>query len=400
PRRRDRILEAAARLRDHLHGPWVPDGERLINPTLGGADGGEVGNWGRVHPYGGIFDPASGRWSALPNPPDGEEDFGSGVLTGSGGHYFGYRGWILDTTTNEWIELPPLDTDQLVTGRTVVPADDDLVVFGGARWKEHSFEATLLADAWIWSPRASIGAEASDQPPVAGSSGAPAEGLVSVPDVVGLSEGDAVKVLGASGLVANVRYARDAPRTTNVLHSDPEAGTDLAADSVVVLSIALAPRLPLPGQEHEGEIIPLGSLVEDNPDAFVGLYSDEAGIRHVVFGPGVDPESWEARLMAAAKGITYPAEGIGYRTDTCSRDRASLRAIQYEIAPAGRSTKWWTENQRLAFGVWVHSSTCTVRVESDLLAPADIQALVGRYGTAISFDTSEGSAGTLLPLID
>ena len=135
-------------------GPWVRDGDRLVNPTLGGADGGEVGNWGRVYPYGGIFDPASGRWSALPNPPDGEEHFGGGVLTDSGGHYFGYQGWILDATTDTWIELPPLDTGELVTGRTVVPAGDDLVVFGGARWMEDGFEATLLADAWIWSPRA------------------------------------------------------------------------------------------------------------------------------------------------------------------------------------------------------------------------------------------------------
>lgn len=110
---------------------------------------------GRVYPYGGSFAPASGRWSALPNPPDGEEDFGSGVLTDSGGHYFAYRGWILDATTSMWIEIPTLDADELVTGRTIVAASADLLVFGGARWKDHGFEATLLADAWIWSPRAS-----------------------------------------------------------------------------------------------------------------------------------------------------------------------------------------------------------------------------------------------------
>jgi hypothetical protein len=34
---------------------------RLINPTLGDADGGEVGNWGRTYPYGGIFDPLRGE---------------------------------------------------------------------------------------------------------------------------------------------------------------------------------------------------------------------------------------------------------------------------------------------------------------------------------------------------
>jgi hypothetical protein len=135
-------------------GPWVIDHGRLINPTLGGADGGD-NNWGRTYPYGGILDPASGRWSALPNPPDGEEVFGSGVLTDSAGHYFGYRGWILDTATDSWIQVPPLDTDELVTERTVASAGADLLVFGGARWKAQSFDATLLDDAWIWSPRAS-----------------------------------------------------------------------------------------------------------------------------------------------------------------------------------------------------------------------------------------------------
>jgi hypothetical protein len=142
-------------------GPWVPDDGRLINPTLGGADGGD-GGWGRAYPYGGILDPASGEWSALPHPPGGEEDWGSGVLTESGGvltesdgHYFANRGWVLDTSDNAWIEIPPLDTGELVTGRTVVAAGTDLLVFGGARWKANSVDATLLADAWAWSPRAS-----------------------------------------------------------------------------------------------------------------------------------------------------------------------------------------------------------------------------------------------------
>jgi hypothetical protein len=93
--------------------------------------------------------------SASQPPPGGEEDFGSGVLTESAGHYFGYRGWILDAAADGWIQVPPLDTDDLVTDRTVVSAGADLLVFGGARWKSESLDATLLDDAWIWSPRAS-----------------------------------------------------------------------------------------------------------------------------------------------------------------------------------------------------------------------------------------------------
>jgi hypothetical protein len=34
-----------------------------------------------MYPYGGILDPASGEWSPLPDPPDGEEDWGAGALT-------------------------------------------------------------------------------------------------------------------------------------------------------------------------------------------------------------------------------------------------------------------------------------------------------------------------------
>lgn len=136
-------------------GPWVLDDARLINPMLGSADGGDTNNWGRNYPYGGILEPASGRWSALPDPPDGEEDFASGVLTESLGHYFGHRGWILDAATDTWIQVPPLANDELVTDRTVVSAGADLLVFGGARWKAQSLDATLLNDAWIWSPRAS-----------------------------------------------------------------------------------------------------------------------------------------------------------------------------------------------------------------------------------------------------
>jgi len=28
--------------------PWIRAGDRLVNPTLGGTDGGQVGNWGRT----------------------------------------------------------------------------------------------------------------------------------------------------------------------------------------------------------------------------------------------------------------------------------------------------------------------------------------------------------------
>jgi len=44
----------------------VSAGGRLVFPDPGGADGGEVGNWGRTYPFGGIYEPETGTWQSLP----------------------------------------------------------------------------------------------------------------------------------------------------------------------------------------------------------------------------------------------------------------------------------------------------------------------------------------------
>jgi PASTA domain len=207
---------------------------------------------------------------------------------------------------------------------------------------------------------------------------------VPVPEVVGLSEANAVRALGAAGLVANVRYVKDAPRTGAVLRADPAAGNNVPARSVILLSIALGPRLPDPGPGHEEDLRALSTVVEDTPSAFVGLYRDGQGVPHVVFGPGVDLAPWAPRLRKAAGGIRYV-------TDRCARSRADLRAVQDAVA-----AKHWTSNRSLPFGVAVDPVTCTVRVASDLLTSHEIKALVDRFGTAISIDTTKGSHPELL----
>jgi hypothetical protein len=137
---------------------WFELDGQLVLPALGGADGGEVGNWGRSYPYGGVLDPQRGEWADLPDPPadaglSSGEDFSSGILGGSDADYFGYRGWILDATAGEWIEIPPLDDKDTVTGRVVVAADDEMLVFGGVRWGGMNLRGHLLDEAWAWAPR-------------------------------------------------------------------------------------------------------------------------------------------------------------------------------------------------------------------------------------------------------
>jgi hypothetical protein len=138
---------------------WFEHDGQLILPALGSADGGEVGNWGRPYPYGGILDPQTGEWSDLPGPPrdldlSSGEDIAGGILAGEEGDYFGYSGWILDAAAGEWIEIPALDDeDALITGRTVAALGRQLLVFGGVRWGGQGLRGELLNEAWIWSPR-------------------------------------------------------------------------------------------------------------------------------------------------------------------------------------------------------------------------------------------------------
>jgi hypothetical protein len=139
--------------------PWVPVGERLVNPSLGGEDGGKVNGWGRSYPYGGILDLGTGRWSALPNPPaddaeGGRQVAGVGLLTPSAGHFFAERGWVLDTATDRWIRIPRImEPPGYVQSRTVVSAGRDLFLFGGARFGDaEGFRGDLLNEVWTWSP--------------------------------------------------------------------------------------------------------------------------------------------------------------------------------------------------------------------------------------------------------
>jgi PASTA domain len=207
---------------------------------------------------------------------------------------------------------------------------------------------------------------------------------VAVPNVVGLTEGAAVKALGSAGLLANVRFAKDAQPTGKVLGSKPAAGSELRPKGVVVITVAPMPRRPVPGPDEEQELQPFNSMIEANPEAFVGLYRDEEGVPHAVFGPEADPAAWQERLTGAA-------EGLPFRTDTCSRSHAELRALQDEIA-----ARRWTADEKLGPGVFVHPASCTVRVESDLLTTAEIRGLAERYGPKVSFDTTEGSHPVLL----
>jgi hypothetical protein len=130
---------------------WFAHAGRLILPALGSADGGEVGNWGRPYPYGGILDVDRDRWLGLPDLPAGEDQFSAGVVAGRDADVFGHTGWVLDAVAGDWIAVPSLDAGgQLLTGTSVTAAGRDVVVVGGVRWRD-GVRGELLEEAWIWS---------------------------------------------------------------------------------------------------------------------------------------------------------------------------------------------------------------------------------------------------------
>ena len=143
-------------------GPALVHGHRLIAPRLGCADGGDNNSYGRCIPYGAVFDTIANEWGELPNAPGkGRKDItayggvsGTDLVAGS------TRGLFFDATTEEWFDLPPLDSDpdpgssdagnQRFVTRRAASVGDAIVVVGGAKFGPDG--ATLLADAYIWTP--------------------------------------------------------------------------------------------------------------------------------------------------------------------------------------------------------------------------------------------------------
>lgn len=126
---------------------WFWAGGLLVNPTLGTSDGGEVNNWGRAYPHGGILDPVEGTWAPLPNPP-APGDYFPTVAAGGPEYVTSFSSWVLHVPTGRWFELdsPP---DSAHEGQALTWADDRLFVWGGVRWD--GTEPTILADGWLWS---------------------------------------------------------------------------------------------------------------------------------------------------------------------------------------------------------------------------------------------------------
>ena len=117
-----------------------------MDPTTGGADGGEVNGYGRVIPFGGRLDPATGTWSRLPDPP--AEYTGGWTVEAPGGTVMAADGWLYDDQAETWTRLPrPMGAPE--DPGPAVWAGDVLVVHGGTDWEHIDWEA---AGSDEWTP--------------------------------------------------------------------------------------------------------------------------------------------------------------------------------------------------------------------------------------------------------
>lgn len=132
---------------DQLGGAgWAWSGSRMVDPSLGGEDGGPVNGYGRLIPHGGTLEPSTGRWGRLPDAP--------APFSGGWNVYARDRalsavdGWIYDDDSRTWILLrppsgaPPRPGDAVWAGRR-------LIVVGGTDPAKGYTTAALSNAAWM-----------------------------------------------------------------------------------------------------------------------------------------------------------------------------------------------------------------------------------------------------------
>lgn len=125
---------------------WAWSGRYVINASTESADGGEVGNWGRAYPAGGMLDPATGEWIDLPQPP-GEPERTSFYASSERGMVRGTN-QVFDAKALTWVTMPELpNAPESESAHTWV--GDTFFVWGGTRYRGN--EGSLVGTGWMWT---------------------------------------------------------------------------------------------------------------------------------------------------------------------------------------------------------------------------------------------------------
>lgn len=144
---------------------------RVVWTALGSADGGEINNWGRFYPFGGIFDPGTDTWTDLPTPP-AEGPLPGEAMVAAGRVEVG--GQLLDPVALTWAKVPALPTPN-TAGAAMIGGPSGVLVWGGGDYDTPTADGYLL-----WVPPLSR-TPTPVASPTAGSPGGP--GASPTPDV-------------------------------------------------------------------------------------------------------------------------------------------------------------------------------------------------------------------------
>jgi hypothetical protein len=132
-------------------GRWAWTGRRMVAVALDATDGGgdPPGDYGRLIPFGGRLEPATGTWSRLPKPP--RYLTGGWVVDAVGGPLVAAEGWVYDDETEAWRKVPrprgaaPRPGPATWVGSTVY-------VIGGRDDSADEAEDAYDRTVWRWSP--------------------------------------------------------------------------------------------------------------------------------------------------------------------------------------------------------------------------------------------------------
>lgn len=130
---------------------WSYAGGRVVSATTLAADGGETNSFGRTLPSGGLLDPETGNWSALPETPTQQRRFGFPYAASD--RWVVEDGLVLDAREERWhvLQPPPEVGEQ---GASAAWAAGRLVVWGGASGYTGGAEARFVDGGAVWTPPA------------------------------------------------------------------------------------------------------------------------------------------------------------------------------------------------------------------------------------------------------
>ncbi len=132
---------------------WHWTGDRLVDTSLGGADGGESNGYGRTIPYGGVLDPATGAWSRLPHAP--KQLTGGWPVEAADGPQVAAEGYLYDDDQESWRRVPHPDGAPQAPGPATW-SGGRLVVVGGVYDDRGWTEAAVSRDIWAWEPNVAL----------------------------------------------------------------------------------------------------------------------------------------------------------------------------------------------------------------------------------------------------